>query len=199
MSAVDLHGLRLGFALTGSYCSLEKALVVMGRIKNLGMEIVPIISESVKNTDSRFGVASQWRQVILDASGSRKIIDSIPDAEPIGPQKLLDIMLICPCSGNTVAKLAAGITDTPVLMAAKAHLRSGRPLVLSIATNDGLGANAKNIGSLINCKNIYFVPFRQDDHLHKPNSLVAELSLVEDSLKNALQGQQSQPLLLNPY
>ncbi len=199
MNQQDFTGLRIGFALTGSHCSLEKSLAVMARLKSKNAEVVPIVSDSVKNTDSRFGIAEQWRQLILDISGSRRIIDSIVLAEPIGPQKLLDVLLICPCSGNTVAKLAAAITDTPVLMATKAHLRSGRPVVLAISTNDGLGGSAKNIGSLLNNKNIYFVPFRQDDYLRKPTSLVADWDLVEESIAYALEGKQRQPLLLEPW
>lgn len=196
MSNRLLPGLRIGFALTGSHCSLKHALSVMGSLKRQGGEILPILSPSVKYTDSRFGSADYWLQEIKKVNGTQQMIDTIPLAEPIGPKKLLDILLICPCSGNTLAKLVAGITDTPVLMAAKAHLRIGRPVVLAVASNDALGNNAKNIGQLLNYKNIYFVPFRQDAPFQKPNSLVAEWSLVEETLLCALQHEQKQPLLL---
>ncbi|MCR4962730.1 MAG: dipicolinate synthase subunit B [Firmicutes bacterium] len=191
-----LNGLKIGFALTGSHCSLAKALSVMAALKEQGGEILPILSPSVQSTDSRFGEAVYWRREIRRVSGAAQIIDSIPLAEPIGPKKLLDILLICPCSGNTLAKLAAGITDTPVLMAAKAHLRIGRPLTLAVATNDALSANAKNIGQLLNCKNVFFVPFRQDAPFEKPNSLVAAWDLVAETLLCALEYKQKQPLLL---
>ena len=195
MNTDQLSGLRLGFALTGSHCTLAKAITVMEKLQAIGMDILPILSQSVRDTDSRFGEAEQWRKRIIAACGKDCLVDSITLAEPIGPQKLLDILLICPCTGNTAAKLAAGITDSPVLMAAIAHLRSGKPLVIALSTNDGLAANAKNIGSLLNTKNIYFVPFGQDDYLLKPNSLIADLNTVPEVLLSAINGIQYQPIL----
>lgn len=195
MNTDQLRGLRLGFALTGSHCTLARAVTVMEQFHSLGMDIMPIISQSVRDIDSRFGEAIQWRQRIMAACGTDYVIDNITSAEPIGPKKLLDILLICPCTGNTTAKLAAGITDSPVLMAAKSHLRGGKPLVISIASNDGLAANAKNIGVLLNTKNIYFVPFGQDDPMNKPNSLISDLNKVTETLLSAVNGIQYQPLL----
>lgn len=191
-----LQGLKIGFALTGSHCTLSQGVDAMTHLRSLGAEIMPIISPAVRLDDSRFGTANQWRSRILAASEQEEIVETIPAAEPIGPQGLLDVVIIAPCSGNTLAKLANGITDTPVLMAAKAHMRNQRPVVLAVATNDGLGANAKNIGLLLNTKLIYFVPFGQDDAFGKPNSLVADMEQIPAAILAALAGQQLQPLLL---
>ncbi len=192
----NLAGLKIGFGLSGSHCTLNDAVLAMAALKSLGADIMPVISEAVAGNDTKFGRADYWQDQILEICAPCEIIDTIVKAEPIGPKKLLDLMLIAPCTGNTLAKLATGITDSPVLMAAKAHLRNDRPLVLAIATNDGLGANAKNIGHLLNCKNIYFVPFGQDDALQKPNSLIADMDKVPLSCAYALEGRQLQPLLL---
>ena len=186
--------LTVGFALCGSFCTLEKAVTVLERVAGQH-RVIPILSRQMAGTDTRFGRAGDWRKRIEAACG-RTALTAVEEAEPIGPKHLLDVLVICPCTGNTLGKLACGITDGPVTMAAKAHLRNGRPLVLAIATNDGLGAAAANIGRLMNRKNIYFVPFRQDDCRNKPTSLIAEFDLVEPTLEAALCQHQLQPLLL---
>jgi len=160
-----------------------------------GAEVFPIVSHSVKNTDTRFGNANDFLLMLENITG-RKPISTITEAEPIGPKSLLDVIVVSPCTGNTCAKLACGITDTPVTMAVKAHLRNGKPVVLAISTNDGLGANAKNIGMLLNSKNIFMVPFGQDDPIKKPNSLVARNEKLIDTILEALKGRQLQPLLV---
>lgn len=191
-----VNGLKIGFALTGSHCTLAKAVAAMERLRELGAAVTPIVSPAVLQEDTRFGCVDFWRRRLREASGQDTLIESIIAAEPIGPQALLDVMLIAPCTGNTLAKLAAGVTDTPVLMAAKAHLRNQRPLVLAVSSNDGLSANAKNIGLLLNSKYIYFVPFGQDDAIGKPNSLMADLNQTPQTILAALAGRQIQPLLL---
>lgn len=191
---MSLEGVRVGFALTGSHCTFSKVLVQMDRLVEAGAVVTPIISDSVRDTDTRFGTASYWKEEIRKRT-KNDLISTIPEAEPVGPGKLFDIMVIAPCTGNTLAKLATGITDTPVLLAAKAHLRNGRPLVLGISTNDGLSINAKNLGLVLNMKNIYFVPFGQDNPREKKNSLVAHMHLIAETLEQALKGQQLQPLL----
>ena len=158
-------------------------------------DVTPIVSETSAATDSRFGPAHEYMRE-MERICDKRVIDSIPKAEPIGPKHLLDVLVICPCTGNTLAKLANGITDTTVTMAAKAHLRNGGPVVLCLATNDGLAASAKNIGTLLDKKNVYFVPFGQDDPVEKPTSLVADFSRVNDAIDAALRGEQLQPLLL---
>ena len=192
----NIQGKKIGFALTASYCTLDAAIVQMAKLRELGAEIQPIISPTIVQQNSRFGLAATWRQRIVEAGGTTEIIDNIIQAEPIGPSALLDILLVAPCTGNTLAKMAAGITDTPILMAAKAQLRNRRPLVLAIATNDGLGGNAKNIGLLLNTKNIYFVPFGQDDAINKPNSLIADMQQIPTTIVAALAGKQLQPVLI---
>ncbi|MEG1500801.1 MAG: dipicolinate synthase subunit B [Clostridiales bacterium] len=191
-----LDGLKIAFALTGSYCTLDTAISQMGKLRQMGAKILPIISHNVKINDTRFGTAASWKQKIEAAAGTYDIIDNIIDAEPIGPQAIADILVIAPCSGNTLGKLANGITDTPVVMAAKSHLRNSRPLLLAVATNDGLSNSCKNIGLLLNSKNIYFVPFGQDDAFNKANSLVADINLLPESIVAALAGKQIQPILL---
>jgi len=160
-------------------------------------DVVPIVSETSAATDTRFGNAHDFLRE-MERICDRRVIDSIPKAEPIGPKHLLDVLLVCPCTGNTLAKLACGITDTTVTMAAKAHLRNGAPLVLAISTNDALAASAKHIGALMDKKNVYFVPFRQDDPVGKPTSLVADFSRVNAAIEAALQGRQLQPVVLGP-
>ena len=186
---------KLGFALCGSFCTLERTLQTMEELAAQGWEIQPIMSPITYRTDTRFGTAEQWRSRV-EAPCGRPIWHTIPQVEPIGPRALLDLLLVAPCTGNTLGKLACGITDTPVTMAVKAHLRNLRPVVLAVSTNDGLGASARNIGTLLNCRNFYFVPFAQDDPLHKEASLVADLSRTQETLLAALQGRQLQPLLL---
>lgn len=190
-----MEQLNVGFALCGSFCTLEKAVAALEAGVEQGWNIFPILSEITAATDTRFGKAADFISRIEQAC-SRKIISTVAEAEPIGPKKLLDVLVICPCTGNTLGKLASGITDGPVTMAAKAHLRNGRPLVLAIATNDGLSASAPNIGSLLSRKQVYFVPFGQDDCRGKPTSLVADYGLLSHTVTSALQGEQLQPLLL---
>lgn len=190
-----LEGLKIGFALTGSFCTLEIVIPELTRLVARGAEVLPIVSSEVATTDTRFGPASFWQSQLKAITG-REPISTIEEAEPIGPQGLIDVLVIAPCTGNTLAKLANGITDSPVLMAAKANLRNQRPVVLAISTNDGLGMNAKNIGSLLNARNIYFVPFGQDQPLLKPNSLSAKFDLILETILAALQGRQLQPLVV---
>lgn len=185
---------RLGFALCGSFCTFKLVLEELERLAK-DYDITPIMSQGAAFTDTRFGKAEDFRRRVAEICG-REPITTIADAEPIGPRALLDVLVIEPCTGNTLGKLANGITDTPVTMAAKAHLRNGRPLVLAVSTNDALGASARNIGALMNAKNIFFVPMRQDSPRGKPASLVADFSETAAAIKSALEGRQTQPLLL---
>lgn len=191
---MNLKGKNIGVALTGSFCTFEKMFLELQKLKNAGAEIYPILSNATQTITCRFGTPDLYIEKIKEITGKTPII-SIEGAEPIGPKGYLDVLTILPCTGNTAAKLANGITDTPVLMAAKAHLRNNKPLVISISTNDGLGMNMKNIGLLLNAKNIYFVPFGQDDFKKKPNSLVAHTELLIPTLEAALDNKQYQPLL----
>ena len=188
---------RVGFALTGSFCTLDKALRAMEETAQAYPDILPILSETTGSTDTRFGRGEDFRQAAEEICG-RRAVASIREAEPIGPRQLLDVLVIAPCTGNTLAKLAAGVADTAVTMAAKAHLRNGRPVVVAVSTNDGLGGAARNIGELLCRKHYYFVPFRQDDPVGKPTSLVADMDLVPATVAAALRGEQLQPLLLGP-
>lgn len=186
--------IRLGFAMCGSFCTFKLVLEELERLAK-DYDITPIMSQGAAFTDTRFGKAEDFRRRVAEICG-REPITTIADAEPIGPRALLDVLVIEPCTGNTLGKLANGITDTPVTMAAKAHLRNGRPLVLAVSTNDALGASARNIGALMNAKNIFFVPMRQDSPRGKPASLVADFSETAAAIKSALEGRQTQPLLL---
>ncbi|MBM6884765.1 dipicolinate synthase subunit B [Pseudoflavonifractor phocaeensis] len=190
-----MEPIRVGFAFCGSFCTFRQAMTVLERVHARYGDVTPIVSETSAATDSRFGPAHEYMRE-MERICDKRVIDSIPKAEPIGPKHLLDVLVICPCTGNTLAKLANGITDTTVTMAAKAHLRNGGPVVLCLATNDGLAASAKNIGTLLDKKNVYFVPFGQDDPVEKPTSLVADFSRVNDAIDAALRGEQLQPLLL---
>ncbi|MGI6684804.1 MAG: dipicolinate synthase subunit B [Bacillota bacterium] len=191
-----LKGKKIGFALTGSHCTIEKTLLEIEKlILKEGAEVYPIISDSIKCTDTRFGTADHLKNT-LEKITNHAIISTIVEAEPIGPKKLLDVLVIAPCTGNTMAKLAHGITDSPVLMAAKATLRNQRPVVVAISTNDGLGFAAVNIGVLLNTKNIYLVPFGQDSPKVKNNSLVAHMDKIADTIVESLNGKQIQPLLV---
>ena len=185
--------MTIGFAMCGSFCTFSRVFPVMEALAK-EHTVIPIFSHSAATLDSRFGTAEEHLRR-AEAICGRPVLTAIPEAEPIGPKKLLDVLVIAPCTGNTLAKLANGITDTPVLMAAKAHLRNGRPLVISVSTNDALGINLKNIGLLFNMKNIYFVPFGQDDPVKKPTSMIAHTGLIEDTLKEALEGRQIQPVI----
>ncbi len=185
--------LKLGFALCGSFCTFSKAKETMRALTD-EYDIYPILSEHAAGFDTKFGKAKDHLDQITEICG-RKPILTIPEAEPLGPNRVLDLLLVCPCTGNTLAKLAAGITDTAVTMAVKSHLRTERPVVLCLATNDALRGNAKNIGTLLNRKHYYFVPFGQDDPFHKTSSLVADFDKVKDTLADAACGKQFQPLL----
>ena len=194
---MTLKDKKIGFAMTGSFCTFEPIFEQMEQLMKTGADITPIFSNSVQNINCRFGKTEDFIKRVTDITG-KPPVTTLETAEPIGPKKLLDLLLIAPCTGNTLAKLNLAITDSPVLMAAKAHLRNERPLVIFVSTNDGLSMNFKNIGNLLNCKNIYFVPFTQDNYKLKPNSLVAETSLILETLEAALDGKQLQPIIRNP-
>lgn len=180
--------------MTGSFCTFQKVIKEIEHISQEETNIFPIMSENAYGTDTRFGNSKDFREKIQLICGN-PIIKTIKEAEPIGPKSFLDLLVIAPCTGNTLAKIANGITDTSVTMAAKAHLRTGKPLVIAVSTNDGLGNAAKNIGVLLNSKNIYFVPFKQDDFVKKPNSLVADMTKIIETSKMALEYKQLQPIL----
>ncbi len=186
--------LTIGFAMTGSFCTFRRVLNVMRELRESGYEIVPIMSFNASSLDTRFGKAEDFRKEIETITGT-PVIDTLQAAEPIGPKKLLDVLLIEPCTGNTLAKLAAGIADTPVTLAAKSHLRNGRPLVIAISTNDALAGAAKNIGALQNFKHVYFVPYAQDDPAEKPNSIVARFDMTKAAVQAAAEGKQIEPVL----
>ena len=190
-----MEKINVGFALTGSFCTFRKAIDTMKELKASGHNIIPIMSYNACSTDTRFGDAHDFQEEI-EAICGRQIISSISEAEPIGPKKLLDILIIEPCTGNTLAKLANSIADTPVTLAAKSHLRNGRPVLIAISTNDALAGASKNIGALLNFKNIYFIPYKQDDAENKPTSVIADFSLTEKAMLAALQGKQLQPIIL---
>lgn len=186
---------KVGFAFCGSFCTYDSAMAALEAVHRRWKDVTPIISERSAATDTRFGCAHDFMKEMQRICDKRPI-DSIKAAEPIGPKKLLDVMVICPCTGNTLAKLATGVTDSSVTMAAKAHLRNGRPLIIAVSTNDGLSGSAKNIGTLLDKKNVYFVPFRQDDPAKKPTSLVADFTKIPETIEAARKGEQIQPLLL---
>ena len=183
------------FALCGSFCTFETVLPQIIRLRACGWEVLPMLSYAASALDTRFGRAADWKQRLEEATGHRPLED-LREAEPLGPKHMAQALVIAPCTGNTLAKLAAGITDTTVTMAVKSHLRNGRPVLLAPATNDGLSTSLKNIGELLCRKQIYFVPFRQDDPKEKPNSLVAEMTLIPEAAQAALEGRQLQPVLL---
>ena len=186
----------VGFALCGSFCTFKKVIPQMKKLVNDGYKVIPIMSYNAYTTDTRFGKARDFNEEIEQICGE-KIIYTISGAEPIGPKELLDVLVIAPCTGNTLGKLANGISDTSVTLATKAHLRNQRPVIIGVSTNDALGTSAKNIGTLMNSKNIYFVPMRQDDHINKPNSIVADFDYILDTVREVLAtNQQPQPMLL---
>lgn len=192
---MDLKDKKIGFTLTGSFCTFQKVIPKMKEIKKLGAEIIPIMSFNSYNLDTKFGKAKDFIEEIENISG-KEIIHTIQEAEPIGPKKMTDIMIIAPCSGNTMAKLACDIIDTPATMAAKSHLRNNRPLVIAPSTNNGLSGNAENIGKLLNRKNYYFVPFRQDNPITKPRSIVFDAEYIIKTIEYALDGEQISPILI---
>ena len=184
---------RLGLALCGSYCTYEKLFAALPALA-AKYDLVPILSDTAAETDTRFGTAAQHIRRLMELTG-KHVITTVAEAEPLGPKAPLDALLIAPCTGNTLAKLANGITDSSVTMAAKAHLRNGRPLVIAFSTNDGLSGSAENIGRLLNRRSVYFVPFGQDDPEQKPRSLQADFSLLAETVEAALFGAQLQPIL----
>ncbi len=192
---MDLKGKKIGFVLTGSFCTFQKVIPKMKELKKIEAEIIPIMSYNSYTLDTKFGKAKDFIQEIEDISGN-EIIHTIQGAEPIGPKKMTDIMIIAPCSGNTLAKLACDIIDTPAVMAAKSHLRNERPLVIAPSTNNGLSGNAENIGKLLNRRNYYFVPFRQDNPITKPRSIVFDPEYIIRTIESALNGEQISPILL---
>lgn len=185
----------IGFAMCGSYCTHRRALAELDKLVNQGHEILPILSENVASTDTRFGSASDLKRRLFELTG-REAISTVVDAEPLGPKIKLDALVICPCTGNTLAKMAQGITDTAVSMAAKAHLRSNRTLVIALASNDALSSNLKNISTMLNRKNVFFVPMEQDDPNGKPHSLVASFELLTPTLEAAMEGRQIQKIFI---
>lgn len=187
--------IKAGFAICGSFCTFSKVIPQMKNLKEKGIDIYPIMSEVSYSTDTRFGKSEDFVKEIEEIC-SRKVISTVKDAEPIGPKKMLDILIIAPCTGNTLAKLALGIADTSVTLATKAHLRNARPVLIGVSTNDALGNAAKNIGSLMNYKNIFFIPMRQDDPDGKPNSIVADFTQTYESMKKALENKQLQPMII---
>ncbi len=186
----------IGYALCGSFCTFSRNIAVIERLRALGHDILPIMSANAYYTDTRFGEAKIHRDRIESICG-REIIYTIAQAEPLGPSILLDILIVAPLTGNTLAKVANGITDTSVTMACKAHMRSERPLLLALASNDAMSANLKNIGALLQKKNVYFVPMQQDDPRKKPHSLVAEFELIPELVEQTIDGIQSRPLFLS--
>ncbi len=192
---MQLDNLTIGLAITGSFCNFKETSNVVDTLLNDGAkEIIPIVSNSTKNFDTRFYKSKDYIKM-LEEKTKNKVIDSIVKAEPIGPKNMVDVIVICPCTGNTLAKLANGITDTPVTMAVKSHIRNNKPVVIGVSTNDGLGASLKNIGVLLNTKNMYFVPFRQDDSKFKPKSLVLDYTYINETIKLAMNNEQIQPIL----
>lgn len=189
-----MKGLSLGFAMCGSFCTLRQAVDEIKILRQMGADITPIMSPIVYSTDTRFGKCEDFVNEVEELC-QKKIIHTVKDAEPIGPKNLLDVIVAAPCTGNTLGKLANGITDTSVTMALKAHLRNEKPVVLAVATNDALGASAKNIGLLFNSKNIFFVPLSQDDPQGKHNSLIADFKRIPQAVLSALEGRQLQPVL----
>lgn len=191
---MKLEGIKIGLGITGSFCNFSETKNVISNLKAEGADVYPIISFSTKNLDTRFYKKDEYIKMLKQES-KNNIIDTIQKAEPVGPKNLVDIILVCPCTGNSLAKLANGITDTPVLMAIKGHIRNNKPVVIGVSTNDGLGASLQNIAKLINTKNMYFVPFRQDDYISKPKSLVLDYNYIVDTVYGALRFKQIQPIL----
>lgn len=192
---MKLENLKIGLGITGSFCNFSEIKSVIDSLKKEKVsKITPIISNNTQTFDTRFYKSKDFIKMLEDNT-KESIINSIVKAEPIGPKNLVDLLLICPCTGNTLAKLANGITDTTVTMAVKSHIRNNKPVVIGVSTNDGLGISLKNIGELLNTKNFYFVPFRQDDYTYKPKSLVLDYSYIIDTIEFALEGKQIQPVI----
>ena len=192
---MNISGKNVGIGITGSFCTFDKIIPQIVRLVEQGAKVYPVLSKNAHSIDSRFGDAKDFMEIIYDIT-KNTLMTTIEEAEHIGPNDMFDIFLIAPCTGNTLAKLNNAITDTPVLMAAKAHLRGNKPVVISISTNDALGMNFKNIATLFNTKNIYFVPFGQDNYIAKPNSMVAHIEKIVPTLEMALEGKQIQPVII---
>lgn len=193
---MELKGKHIGFVFTGSFCTFQKTIQELKKLKEIeNVKITPIMSFNSYNLDSKFGKAKEFIEKIENIT-QNKIINTIPDAEPIGPKKMFDILIVAPCSGNTIAKLANDIIDTPATMAVKSHLRNDRPVVIAISTNNALSGAAENIGKLLNRKNYYFVPFKQDNPITKPNSVVFDPTYIIKTLEHALEKKQIQPIML---
>lgn len=195
---MKLKGLNVGIAITGSFCTFDKILLEIENLVKEEANVTAILSYNSQKIDCRFGNADVFIEKVRNTTGNEPVL-SIEKAEPLGPKHMLDILVIAPCTGNTTAKLTNGIIDTPVLMAAKGHLRNGKPLVISLSTNDALSLNFKNIGMLLNMKNVYFVPFGQDNCKAKPYSMISHTDLIIPTLEEALEGRQLQPVLQSPY
>ncbi len=191
---MDFSNCNIGYGITGSFCTFAKTKKEIVRLTEMGANVIPIFSYQAQSCDTRFGNAKEFVERVCEITGNEGIM-TMQQAEPIGPNNFLDIMVIAPCTGNSAAKIANGITDTPVLMASKAHMRNGKPLVIAISTNDALGINFKTVGTLMNMKNIYFVPFAQDNFKSKPNSMVAKMELLPETITMAMQGKQIQPVI----
>ena len=192
---MELNKKNIGYALTGSFCTFKTSIEEIKKLCKLNANVFPIMSFNSYTLDTKFGKAQDFINQIEEITGN-KIIHTIQDAEPIGPKKMFDILIIAPCSGNTIAKLANDIIDTPVTMAAKSHLRNSRPVVIGISTNNALSGSAENIGKLLNRKNYYFVPFKQDNPITKPRSIVCDFSYIQKTLEHALDNQQISPIIL---
>lgn len=192
---MNLQGKRIGFGLTGSHCTYEAVLPEIEKLVHLGSEVIPVVTYTLKNTNTKFGDGIDWLAKIEKATG-REAIASIVDAEPLGPREPLDCMVIAPLTGNSMSKFANALTDSPVLMAAKATLRNSKPVVLGISTNDALGLNGVNLMRLMAAKNIYFIPFGQDDPNLKPTSMVSRMDLLPETVMAALNNKQLQPVII---
>ena len=190
-----MKDITLGYAFCGSFCTIKKSLEALKELAKNDIKIVPIMSQIVYTTDTRFGKAEEFVQRVENICG-KPVLHRISEVEPIGPKKLLDLLVIAPCTGNTLAKLANGISDSAVSLAAKAHLRNERPVLVAVSSNDALSGNARNLGTLMNTKNYFFVPFGQDDAIMKPTSLVAKTEMIPEAVKAALEGKQIQPILI---
>lgn len=191
-----MKGLRIGFAISGSFCTIDRVLSVIQSLADEGADITPILSFSASSTDTRFGRCADLHAKLEGITG-KKPLDTLVGVEPIGPRGLLDVLVVAPCTGSTLGRLANGISDTPVALAAKAQLRCCRPVVIAVSTNDALGASMRNISILNNAKNIYFVPFKQDNPISKPNSIIADFSMIPKTISAALDGKQIQPLIIS--
>ncbi len=195
---MSLKGKRIGFGLTGSHCTYDAVFPQIEKLVQEGAEVLPVVTFTVKNTETRFGKGEDWVARIEELTGN-KAIDSIVKAEPLGPKIPLDCMVIAPLTGNSMSKFANAMTDSPVLMAAKATLRNGKPVVLGISTNDALGLNGVNLMRLMATKNIYFIPFGQDDPIKKPNSMVARMEMLTETIESAIGCKQIQPVIIEKY